>query len=281
MPVKTRVFVVLDPTCMEQAALEWGEQVVREFSLRPDREVVLHIYCCINPDSVAVVQSNNAAHAQAVTEKRVRGWVDRLASLPRAEGMDVITEVEWHDDWRKAIVVAVERAESTIVVKNMTQHSRFVRAVRETSDWTLIRNCPCPMLLVKTGNPTRIKKVLVAVKHSPGDDIYEKANDDILAAARSITTDLGATLHVVTAYTGGHPDRQRFADRCGLERSQVSAAIGAPEKVIAEAAARQESDLLIIARVAHADSPKSLGSTARKVLDEINTEVLILPVVSR
>jgi universal stress protein E len=280
MAVQMRVFVVLDPTCMEQAALEWGEQVVREFSSRPDREVVLHVYCCVNSESVAVVQSENAAHGQAVTEKRVRGWVDRLASVPRAEGMNVVTEVEWHDDWRKAIVVAAERSESTIVVKNMTQHSRFVRALRETSDWTLIRNCASPMLLVKTGNPTRIKKVLVAVKHSPDDDTYEKANDDILATARGITADLGADLHVVTAYTGGHPDRQRFADRCGLGRSQVSAAIGAPEKVIAEVAERQGSDLLIIARVAHPDSPKSLGGTARKVIDEINTEVLILPVAS-
>ena len=60
--------------------------------------------------------------------------------------------------------------------------------------------------------------------------------------------------------------------------AQVSAAIGSPEKVIAETAERQGSDLLVIARVAHPESPKELGSTARKVVDEIDTEVLILPV---
>ena len=275
MAEKNRVFVVLDPTCMEQAALEWGEQIARQYGTTQD--TILHVYCCINEDSVAMVVNDDSTHAQAETEKRVKGWIDRLVSQPRADGLEVETEVEWHHDWRRSLVVAAERCGAGLVVKSMTQHTRFVRMVRETSDWTLIRECHCPVLLVKTGRPYRVEKVLVAVKHTD-EDAYEKANDDILAAARRIAADLGAGLHAVTGYTGGHPDRQRFADRCGLERSQVSAAIGAPEKVIAETAERQGCDLLVIARVARPDSPKELGSTARKVVDEIDTEVLILPV---
>lgn len=280
MAEKTKIFIVLDPTCMEQAALEWGEQIARQFSGRGGADVALHVYCCINEDSVAMVAGNDSAHSQVETEKRVRNWVERLVAAPRADGLAVEVEVEWHHEWRKSLAVAAERCGSSLVVKNMTQHTRFVRMVRETSDWTLIRECLCPILLVKTGRPFKVEKVLVAVKHSPDEESYEKANDDILAAAKRLSSDLGATLHAVTGYTGGHPDRQRFADRCGLERSQVSAAIGAPEKVIAETAERQGSDLLIIARVARPDSPKELGSTAKKVIDEIDTEVLILPVAS-
>ncbi len=277
---KNKIFVVLDPTCMEQAALEWGEQIVRQFSTRQDADAVLHVYCCINEGSVAMVASNDSAHSQAETEKRVKNWVERLVTATRADGLTVETEVEWHHDWRKSLVVAAERAGSTLVVKNMNQHTRFIRMVRETSDWTLIRECACPILLVKSGRPYKIEKVLVAVKHSPDEDIYEKANDDLLDAARQLSSDLGAKLYAVTGYTTSYPDRQRFADRCGLERSQVSAGMGNPEKVIAEAAERIGIDLLIIARVARPDSPKELGSTAKKVIDEIDTEVLILPVES-
>ncbi len=277
MAEKNRVFVVLDPTCMEQAALEWGEQIARQFGA--SQETVLHVYCCVNEDSVAMAATDDSAHAQAETEKRVRGWVDRLVLQPRADGLEVETEVEWHHDWRKAIVVAAERAGSALVVKNMTQHTRFIRMVRETSDWTLISGCQCPVLLVKSGRPYSVEKVLVAVKHSD-DEAYEKANDNILAAARTITADLGATLHAVTGYasTESHPDRQRFADRCGLDRAQVSADMGAPEKVIAETADRLGADLVVIARVANPESKKEMGSTAKKVIDEIDTEVLILPV---
>lgn len=266
---------------MEQAALETGIGVVKNFKTYRSVDAQLHVYCCINAESVAPVPEQDEALIRDATVARVSDWLQRMVMSLRNEGISVETEVEWADDWRKAIPVAAARQRSAIVVKNMTQHSRFVRMVRDTSDWTLIRECECPVYLVKTGRPFQIDSVLVAVKHSPDEASYEKANQDILDAARRMAGDLGAKMHAVTCYEGDRrPDRQRFADKCGLERSQVSAASGKPENVIAEVAAEKGSDLVIIARVARPDSPGSVGKTARKVIDEINTDVLVLPVAS-
>ncbi len=279
MVSSTKVFVVLDPTCMEQVALQSGEEVVRAYRTHRGVDAALHVYCCVNPDSVAVIADADPAQSQQKTVARVEQWLERLVAKSRQDGIAVQTEVEWREDWRRAIVEAAARQNSSIVVKNMTQHSRFVRLVRETSDWTLIRACHCPVLLVKTGRPFRMQNLLVAVKHSPGSEAYEKANDNILDAARRMASDLGGRLHAVTCYEHGHPpDRQRFADRCGLSRSQVSAGQGVPEKVIAEVASEQNTDLVIIARVAHPDAPSAVGKTARKLIDELDTEVLVLPV---
>ena len=279
MAQSTKVFVVLDPTCMEQAALESGEEIVRAYKTHRDIDATLHLYCCINGESVAMVPEQDAEASRQATLERVTDWLKRLAAATQADGIDVDIEVEWDDDWRHAIVAAAARQNSAFLIKNMTQHSRFVRMVRETSDWTLIRECHCPILLVKTGRRFRMRNLLVAVKHSPDDATYEKANDNILAAANRMAEDLGATLHAVTCYdTDVRPDRQRFADRCGLPRNQVSAAAGSPEKIIAETAAKQGSDLLVIARVARPENPSAVGKTARKVIDEIDTEVLVLPV---
>ena len=280
MADRFRIFVVLDPTCMEQAALMWGEQIAQTFIDRDDNNVMLHVYCCINAESVAVASAESESVAREETGRRVSAWIERLVAAPRAQGLEVEVEVEWNDDWRSAIVTAANRQKSSLVVKNMTQHSRFVRMIRETSDWTLIRKCESPVLLVKTGRLHAIEKILVAVKYDPENEIYEKANDRILDAARRLTANLGATMHVVTAYpdTGSHPDRQRFADRCGLDRSQVSADMGAPEKVIADTAERQGCDLVMIARVASPESRKDLGGTARRVIDGVDVEVLVLPV---
>ncbi len=264
---------------MEQAALLSGEEVIRAYRAHRDTEASLHLYCCINAESVAAMPGENEIASQQATQERVRDWLERLAATPRANGIAVETEVEWNDDWRQAIVTAAARQEALIVVKNMTQHSRFVRLIRETADWTLIRECHCPMLLVKTGKPFQIRNLLVAVKHSPGDESYESANDNILDRAKRIASDFGAELHAVTCYGNDvRPDRQRFADRCGLERNQVSAATGTPEKFIAEIAASKDSDLLVIARVARAETPTAVGKTARRVIDEVETEVLVLPV---
>ncbi|XOV82430.1 MAG: universal stress protein [bacterium] len=275
----TRIFVVLDPTCMEQAALEWGEQIARELGVHRAIDASLHVYCCINSESVALVPGEGADEAKQATQARVEGWLERLVAQPRADGLDVRTEVEWKEDWRKAIVEAAERQESSLVIKNMTPHSRFVRMVRETSDWTLIRECNCPVLLVKTGRPYQIKKILAAVKHNPDNEAYERANDNVLAVARAWAEDMGAELHAVSCYDlADRPDRQRFADRCGLPRSQVSAASGEPEEIISEVAKDRGSDVVVIARVARAESPNAIGKTARKLIDEIDTEVLILSV---
>ncbi len=281
MPEPTKVFVVLDPTCMEQAALETAIGVAKNYREFRSIDAELHVYCCINADSVAPVPKATMEQTRAATVARVSNWLERLVTSIRREDIAVETEVEWVDDWRKAITVAAARQNSAIVVKNMTQHSRFVRLVRDTSDWALIRECECPVFLVKTGKPFKINSVLVAVKHSPDEESYEKANKNILDAALSMADDLGAKLHAVTCYEGGHPpDRQRFADKCGLKRSQVSASAGTPEKVIADVASEKDSDLVIIARVARPESPGAVGKTARKVIDEINTDVLVLPVAS-
>ncbi len=279
MADSTVVFVVLDPTIMEQVALESGEAVAKAFKEHRGVDAVVHVYCAVNSAWVPPVLDDSRTEDQAATVARVSSWVERLVVQTRESGLEVRTEVEWRDDWRPAIVEAAHRQNAAIVVKSMTQHSRFVRLIRETADWTLIRECECPILLAKTGRPFRMQNLLVAVKHSPDDSTYEKANDDILNAARRMADDLGGNLHAVTCYDANtRPDRQRFADRCGLDRSQVSAGAGTPEKLIAEVASEQNIDLVIIARVARPDNPGAIGKTARKLIDELDTEVLVLPV---
>ena len=275
---ETSIFVVLDPTVMEQASLEWAEQVALAFKKHRGLEAALHVYCCINDTSVAAVPRDDDETSRQDTEVRVSAWMDRLVGHSRGLGLEAKTEVEWNPDWRSAIGKAATRTNAILVVKNMTQHSRFVRLVRETSDWQLLRDAACPVLLVKTGRPYRIDKVLVAIKHSPDDEIYEAANDRILDTAKAMAHDLGAPLHAVTCYEHSeYPDRQKFADRCGLDRNQVRAISGAPEKIIAGAADELGADLLIIARVARPESTGLLGDTAQKVIDEIANEVLVLP----
>ena len=273
----TKIFVVLDPKVMEQAALTWGEKIALDLKKYRSDDARLHVYCCIDDEDASPRRGEDLAEAVAAAQERVRHWIERLVMHTRSSGIDVAIEVEWNKDWRKAIVAAVARNGSDVVIKNMTQHARLVRLLRDTADWRLLRDCRCPVMLVKTPQPYDIHKVLVAVKPSP-DDVYEAANANILEAARSIAKDLGADLHAVTCYKSDTlPDWQRFADSCKLERQQVSADIGTPEKVIAATATEIEADLVVIARVARPESKSLLGDTARKVIDEIDTEVLVLP----
>jgi universal stress protein E len=265
---------------MEQASLEWGEKIALDMKEHRSQEVHLHVYCCINHKSVSAVPNGEFEQIEQATIKRVDEWVQRLVMHTRTLGIPVETEVEWDADWRQAIVAAAKRQKSNVVIKNLTQHARLVRLVRDTADWQLLRDCQCPVLLVKTGRLYGVNKILVAVKHTE-DEAYREANTGIVERAQRLADDLGATLHAVTCYEShDRPDRQRFADSFGLERNQVTAAMGSPAKVIASVAEEVGADLLIIARVARPESTGLLGDTARKVIDEIDTDVLVLPMTA-
>ena len=54
---------------------------------------------------------------------------------------------------------------------------------------------------------------------------------------------------------------------------------GTPEKVIASAATELGADILVIASLANGEKPL-LGNTAQRVIDEIDIDVLVLPMAA-
>ena len=272
-----KVFVVLDPHRMEQAALEWGERIALELNEHRSVEATLHVYCCMNEEGVVDATATERREAQSA-QHRLEQWVQRLVAHTRSLGIGVNTEIEFADDWRNAIVAAARRSDSSIVVKNMTHHMRLVRLMRQTTDWQLLRDVECPIFLVTAGPPASIEKLLVAIKPDTDEEIYEDANDRVLRIAAQMAEDLGATLNAVACHaTDKYPDRQKFAERCGLERNQVRAMSGVPEKVIVSAASDVGADILVIASVASAEK-SLLGNTAQRVMDEIDIDVLVVPI---
>lgn len=273
-----RIFVILDPTTMNQPSLVMGETIAEDLRASGTTEIVLHLYACIAEEVVRRPPGMDEQTARAEELSRIESWVERLAERGRALGFNVVTEVEIQPNWREAISVALSRQPCRLAIKNMTEQSRLTRWVRETSDWRLLRDAPCPLLLVKSYARRHIKTVLVAIKHKTDTKIHAAANERLLEMGRSTAQSLGAELYVLTAYKEDeYPDRQRFADDCGLPRNRVLAAQGKPETVIAEAAEELHADLLVIARVGKPGSRKKVGRTAEKVIDSLYCNMLVLP----
>ncbi len=281
MSDQQKIFVVLDPTTMNQPSLVMAETIAADQLTAGTDNVALHLYACVGEDQLRRPPNMEDETAFAEARSRLESWMDRLAAHGRSIGLEIDTEVEIQPNWRRAIVDAVGRQPSMMAVKNMTETPRLRRWLRETSDWILLRDASCPVLLVKSYSRRNIKKVLVAVKHSPESDAYEAANDRLLETGRMIAENVGAELNVVTVYhdTNDYPDRQRFADRCGLPRNQVRAEMGEPDQGIAAAANELGADLVVIARVgsANADAGKQIGQTAEKVIDNLYCNMLVLP----
>lgn len=282
MPESKRIFVILDPTTMEQPSLLMAESIAQDYNEHFDTPVTIHAYCCIDEKSSQKDFGVDAESARADARERIGDWVERIVAHTRSLGLTVDTEIEVSEDWRKAIVTAVGRQDCMLVVKGMSQHPKFMRLFRETSDWQLLRDCNCPIYLVKTSPNRPVRNVLAAIKHRTEKQTYTDANNTILETARGIATGFGAELYVVTAYENNfnYPDRQKFADRCGLPRDRVRAEMGSPQKTIAAAAAEIGADLVIIARVGNPSAKRDVGHTSEKIIDALQTNLLVLPMTA-
>jgi nucleotide-binding universal stress UspA family protein len=274
MSDKEKVFVILDPTTMEQPSLIMAESIAKR-----GRAATLHVYCCIDEKLVRTQTGEDSDQARTDKQERVSAWIERLVTPTRALGLTVDTEVEISKDWRKSTVAAVARQNCMLAIKSMPRQKKLARLFRDTADWHLLRDSACPVYLVKSASNRPVRKVLAAIKHRTEKKLYTEANEMILQITRGIATGLDAEMFVVTAYKDNfhYPDRQKFADRCGLPRNQVRAVMGNPQEAIATAAKEIGADLVVIARVGKPGAKHDVGHTAEKVIGALDANILVLP----
>jgi universal stress protein E len=265
-----KILVVMDPTRLVQPALEKAEWIAAR------NGASLHLFCCIWDSEFA---SDSAASALLI--KQTDDWLKRIAQSCREEGIEAVTETNWDPDWRERIAEAARESEADLIVKSVSRHSRVRRQLMRTSDWVVLRDATCPTLLVDNMRPPNPKIVLAAVKLKPSDETHTVLNDRVIEMAHRITEAFQGELHAVTVYRGEdmYFDRQRFADSCKLPRNQVHSAEGQPARGIAEVAERIGADVLIIGCAANQVPERGviIGDTAQRVIDEVTTDIIVIP----
>jgi universal stress protein E len=267
-----KVFVIMDPLRMVQPALEKAEWVARR------NNATLHLYCCI-------WEADLDEDKRAVTAlvARTTAWVERLIA-PLGDAVKTIVQVDWAEDWREKIAEAARASNADLIVKTVSRHSQLRRRLLKTADWTLLRSANAPTLFVEPNQTVSPSVVLAAVKLNPKDEAHALLNERVVSMSHRIARVLGADLHAVTVYRGEdiYFDRQRFADRCHLERDHVHAAEGAPERGIAEVAAQIGAGAVIVGCAANHIPERGVvvGDTAQRVIDVVSGDVIVIPPVA-
>jgi universal stress protein E len=265
-----RVFAVIDPERFVQPAFERAEWIAAR------NGALLHLYCCLGEEGVA---ADDPAAKFAI--ERATRWLERLTSEAGDYELTTEIDVEWNPNWRERIAEAATEAGADMIIKTVSRHSGLGRQLKATSDWTLLRNARCPVLLIDPTRPPQPKKVLAAVKLEPGSETYEVLNQEVLALSRTMSTALEAELDAVTIYKGDQMyfDRQKFADSCGLPRNRVHSYEGSPHKAIAEAARELGSDILVIGSAGrNKRESRIIGDTAQRIIDAVDTDLVVIPI---
>ena len=198
------LFVVYDPTQSDQPALE------RAAAITEQAQAAIHLYACIHEDTVQPAGGSGKERQLVDAQKET---LNKAVTLLRSRGVSVTTEVEWDKDWYSAVVRASLRAEADLVLKSSYPHSVRERVLKRTSDWTLIRGCQCPVLLVKKSEQRDISKVLAAIDVRDESKSYEQLNEHIIDFSRRIMKSDKAELHFINSFDRLRADALAFQDR--------------------------------------------------------------------
>ena len=264
----SKLFVVYDPTRQEQPALDRGAAIAQALSVN------LHLYACIHD-----ISADSEADEWRLLSRQ-KDTLNQVVTPLRGRGINVTIEVEWDADWYQRVVRAAHRNRADLVLKSSYPHSSRERILKKTSDWTLIRECRCPVLLVKQGESHDLGRVLAAVDIRKEHANYEKLNEQIIDFSKQLLVSRGAEVHFVNAFKNlkSAPDRSVLEKSCGVESDRIHIRMGEPEEVIVEGARELEASLVVVGNSARSGlSAVFKGNTVEKVLDKLDCDVLSMP----
>lgn len=269
MPTISKIFAVIDPTTDNQIALVRAGKIAGR-----NENIAIHVY-----EALYANQDNSDPDAlRRVETARHQVWLESLVAPLREAGINVDIEIEWTSDWRDALAPAALRAGADLIIKAANARSGAERRLLKTSDWSLLRNAPCPVYQIKKDDISQNIKVLMAIDMSRQDQLHSKLNELVMEYGNSLLVGAeGASLFVVNAY----PNSEKFiykedlAKRTGVDPANAYTVEGLPEKVIPEVAEKVQADIVIVGTAAREGLKAAvIGNTAEKLLDAISTNIL-------
>ncbi len=269
----SQILVIIDPTREHQPALQ------RAIVAAKTLDYSVHLFASIHEESDCNSKhSKNTFVQQCLKQQREK--LEALAEEARSGGILVSTEVDWDSDWTNAAIRASMRNNSNILFKSTFKHSLTERVIRKTTDWTILRNCLCPVLLVREDTRWDSHKILAAVSVENTDSAHKEINQTIIDLGQKVAKSYDSEVHFINAYNDSlsHPDANYLAKECGVPDSQIHMKVGAPEDAIVDKSKELAADLIVIGTVARSGVAGWIsGNTAEKVLDRVECDVLALP----
>ncbi|TQV82527.1 hypothetical protein FKG94_07275 [Exilibacterium tricleocarpae] len=280
------LMAVIDPTRDDQIALAKAQQIAATTG------AAVHAFCCCYLPAEAMGQYSSKAEAKQATLADIRSKLESLTAPLRQQNIPVTTEAYWNERWYESVIQACARSGADLLIKSTRPHSRLQRALSATSDYVMLRQAPCPVLLVRSEKPWRQRRILAAVTLEQEDREHELLNTAIVTRAQRLARSAGAELHLVSASPevanlaqilklldddAGGDSQTLIGNRYGVPAEQVHLEQGQARTVIAEAVKRLAPDVLVMGTTARRGlTGVLLGNTAEKVLDAVDVDTLVV-----
>ncbi|MFB4394965.1 MULTISPECIES: universal stress protein [unclassified Pseudomonas] len=267
--------------------------------------------------SILVVLDPEHAHSRALTRAKLIAGVtgarlhllmcdkkhdhsallSLLSSQLHDDGYDNVThEQTWHDSLHESIIKVQQAEGCELVIKEHHPDSPLRKALLTPSDWKLLRQCPCAVLMVKSEQPWTGGVILAAVDVGNQDEHHRRLHTSIIDHGYAIASLAKGELHVISAHpspmlSASDPTyqlsstiEQRYREACkafqaefDIADERLHIAEGPADVLIPYTEKQCNAAVTIVGTVARTGiSGALIGNTAEVVLDSLEGDVLVL-----
>lgn len=231
--------------------------------------------------------------------------LERLAALKEFTGLKVSCATTWDFPSHEAIVRRVLATKADLVIASVQPKGLGSRLLLANTDWELIRNCPCPVLIAKTRRAWRRPAVIAAIDPFHANEKPAALDRQILRAGKYFARELRGALHTFHAYMpltiiAPAPAGQALAVSLPPEMEQVhtaqveravgrtAAAAGVPPRrrhlnmgmtqdELARVVRQTGAELVVMGAISRSGLKRVfIGSTAEHAIDRLDCDVLIV-----
>jgi len=237
--------------------------------------------------------------------RKAAGRLDRLVRSAALRGVRVTAHVDWDYPAHEAIVRRALSTKADLVVGEARHHALAARPFLQNTDWELIRQCPVPLLLLKSSRRYDKPAVLVAVDPFHAADKPASLDKALLGAGARLASGLGGALHAVHAWLPltllvpmaasapvpvwlppeaeeAHEQRIRKAfdaltSRAGVKPAGRHLIAGPVPGALESAAKASRASIVVMGAISRRGLQRLfIGNTAERMLDHLDCDVLIV-----
>lgn len=219
----------------------------------------------------------------------------------KALGVEAKCEVVWSKRLHEAVADYCDKNPVDWVVKACDQHSLVERVFFTHSDWHLIREVDRPLWLIKNAEPFQNPLLAVAVDPAQAHDKPQSLDVELVQSGKALSEKLRGRFKVMHAYdpipptlltdigsTAAQEITEQVAQqhRKAFESLMEQKGILEPEQYLVEDDVhhalpewlkQQQASLLLIGAVKRSKFNQwLLGSTAERLLESVETDILVL-----
>ena len=293
-----RILVIFDEKQATQSALFRAIELARLTSA--SIHIVSTLYTTLNFINGDIVVETEQLLRERLIDRRDHEIHEYISSLD-TESLTITKEILWTPFPHEEISHICTEGNYDLLIKTASVHSRLEGIFHTPLDWHILRECPCPVLLVTEETWPKGSTILASIDAISTDPEHLQLNQKILEHAGYMGDLLDDTVHAATAcpplpvlvdleYTTVDPkEYMKQMKAAAFERSKeilkdtflpgdnMHILGGIPEQAIPEFAEEIGSRMIVIGTVSrHGIKGYLMGNTAEQLLFHMDCDILAI-----